>query len=382
MKNLCIIGSTGSIGTQTLDIVRHKGSEYKVKAISGNKNAELLVQQAREFKPDFVAVTDINAYKEVKLKLLEEDIKVLNGTESLSYISSLDNVDMVVTSVVGMIGLKPTVSAIRSGKTIALANKETLVTGGDVIKNELIKHNGNIIPVDSEHCAIHQCISNGNKDSIRRLILTASGGPFRNKKKEELKDITPEMAIKHPKWNMGRKISIDSATLMNKALEVIEAHYLFDMDYDKIDVIIHPQSIVHSMVEYIDGNIIAQIGDADMRHPIQYALEYPERTKSPFGYFDFLKNNTLTFESPDRETFEALNLGIQAGRAGGSMTIVLNAANEEAVNMFLNKKISFLQIVELVKCALDSHKRTDVTDVDQIIEIEQETRDFIRKIVK
>lgn len=381
MKNICILGSTGSIGTQALEIIRRKKDELKVSAISANSNINLLYEQSLEFKPEYVVVMDEGGYRELKDRLSIYNIKVLPGVEGFEYIASLENVDIVLTSVVGMIGLKPTIAAIRSGKRIALANKETLVVGGEIIKKELENSKASIIPVDSEHSALFQCLNGERRDTVKRLILTASGGPFRGKKKDELKDVTPESALKHPRWNMGRKISIDSATLMNKGLEVIEAHWLFDIDYDNINVVVHPQSIIHSMVEFIDGSIIAQLGKTDMRHPIQYAFDYPQRKSSKIGYLDLFEIENITFEKPDYETFECLELGLQAARIGGSMPAVLNAANEEAVKLFLNNKIKFLEIAEIIKEAMKNHIVEYGIDLNRIIEIDKTTREFVNSLI-
>jgi 1-deoxy-D-xylulose-5-phosphate reductoisomerase len=382
MKNICILGSTGSIGTQALNILRKRKDEFKVIALSANSNIDLLYNQALEFLPQYVVVMNDDAYIVLREKLANHNIKVLQGIDGLEYISTIENVDIVLTSVVGMIGLKPTIAAIRAGKIIALANKETLVVGGEIIKNELKNSSSKIIPVDSEHCALFQCLLGENSDTVNRLILTASGGPFRGMKRNDLINVTPEMALKHPKWNMGKKISIDSATLMNKALEVIEAHWLFDVDYENIDVVVHPQSIIHSMVEYLDGSIIAQMGITDMKHPIQFALDYPDRKYSSTGYLNFLKYNNLTFEEPDINTFECLKLGYGAGKIGGTMTTVLNAANEEAVNLFLSNKISFLQISELVKESMNNHRVIRNPNLNDILEVEHKTREYINEIIK
>lgn len=382
MKNICILGSTGSIGTQAINILRHRRDEFKVIALSANTNIDLLYSQALEFLPQYVVVMNDDSYIVLREKLANHNIKVLLGMDGLEYISTLNCVDIVLTSVVGMIGLKPTISAIKEGKIIALANKETLVVGGNIIKNELKNSSSKIIPVDSEHCALFQCLLGEERSAVRKLILTASGGPFRGKTKQELSNVTPEMALKHPRWNMGRKISIDSATLMNKALEVIEAHWLFDMSYENIEVVIHPQSIIHSMVEYIDGSIISQMGNTDMRHPIQFALDYPNRKPSASGYLDLIKNNLLTFEEPDVNTFECLKLGYEAGKAGGTMTTVLNAANEEAVSLFLSNKIGFLQISEIVREAMNNHSVIHNPNLNEILEVEYKTREYVSEIIK
>lgn len=382
MKQLVILGSTGSIGTQALDVVRHKRDEFNVVALSAHSNINKLVEQVKEFSPEYVVIMNENLVSELKDRVSNIGTKVLSGVEGLEFISTLHNVDIVLTSVVGMIGLRPTIAAIREGKDIALANKETLVVGGSIIKDELSKSKSRIIPVDSEHSALFQCLNGESRSAVNNLILTASGGPFRGKKKEDLTQVTPEMALKHPRWNMGRKISIDSATLMNKGLEVIEAHYLFDVDYDNIKVVIHPQSIIHSMVEYKDGSIIAQLSNTDMRHPIQYALEYPNRTESLIGYLDLIKYNTLTFEEPDIETFECLKLAYEAGKVGGTMPAVCNIANEEAVDLFLNNKIKFLDIPIIIKEAMNNFKVNYEFDLEYIINLEKEVREYIRNIIK
>lgn len=381
-RNITILGSTGSIGTQALDVIRSKKSEYNVVGISANTNVDLLYSQAIEFNVEYVVIMDQSKVRYLQEKLKNTKTIVLSGVEGLEFISTIDKVEMVLTSVVGMVGLKPTISAIRADKTILLANKETLVVGGELIKKELEKTEAKILPVDSEHCAVFQCIIGENKNDIRRLILTASGGPFRGKAKDDLKGVTPDMAIKHPKWRMGKKISIDSATLMNKALEVIEAHWLFDTDYENINVVIHPQSIIHSMVEYKDGSIKAQLSNTDMKHPIQFALEYPQRKDSLIGYLDFTKIRELTFEEPDYSTFECLTLGYKAGKLGGTMPTVLNSANEEAVKLFLQNKIKFLDIAEIVKEAMNHHTNDCELTLNKILEVERETREYVNLLVR
>lgn len=382
MKKISILGSTGSIGTQALDVVRKRPSDYKVCAISAYSNAKLLYEQALEFKPSYVVIVDKEGYSFLKEKLHPLGIKVINGFDGLEYISTIEDVDTVLTSVVGMIGLKPTIAAIRAGKRIALANKETLVVGGEIIKRELEKSKAEIIPVDSEHSAIYQSLKSGDKKEVNRLIVTASGGPFRGRKKEDLSTVTVDEALNHPRWKMGKKISIDSATLMNKGLEVIEAHWLFDIAYNNIDVVVHPQSTIHSMVEFIDGSIIAQMGNTDMRHPIQYALDYPERKISTSGYLDLIACGDLTFEKPDIETFKCLKLGIEAGKIGGSMPAVLNAANEEAVGLFLDRKIKFLDIAEIIEKAMNNHKVEKNIDIDSVIDIDNDTRKYVYSLIK
>lgn len=382
MKNICILGSTGSVGTQAIDILRDKRSEYRLVAISGNSNIDLLFAQAIEFSPSYVAVMDEKAYNVLNEKLKNYGITVLKGIEGLKYISTLDEVDIVLTSVVGMIGLTPTIAAIQAGKIIALANKETLVVGGELIAEELKKSKSIILPVDSEHCAILQCLNGENPVSINKIILTASGGPFRGKNKLQLTNVTPEQAIKHPRWNMGKKISIDSATLMNKALEVIEAHWLFNINYENIEVIVHPQSIIHSMVEYTDGSIIAQMSNTDMKHPIQYAFDYPNRNSSVIGYLDLIKNGNITFEKPDNETFECLDLGFEAGKIGGTMPVVMNAANEEAVKLFLDGKIRFLEIADIIRESMKTHSVDYNITLEKIISLEIQVRENVNKMIK
>ncbi|MGO1370543.1 MAG: 1-deoxy-D-xylulose-5-phosphate reductoisomerase, partial [Senegalia sp. (in: firmicutes)] len=312
MKNIGILGSTGSIGTQALDVIRKNRDLFNITALSGNNNIDLLEMQAIEFKPDIVSVFDKDNADILKIKLKPYNIKVYSGMEGLINLAKYENIDILLTSVVGMIGLKPTMAAIETGKTIALANKETLVTAGSIVMNKIKEKNINLIPVDSEHSAIFQSITTDSKKEINKIILTASGGPFRGKKKEDLLNISYKEALKHPNWDMGRKISIDSSTLMNKGLEVIEAKWLFDVDLENIDVVVHPQSIIHSMVEYIDGSVIAQLGISDMRIPIQYALTYPHRIKNDIMKLDLAQVSKLTFEKPDLQTFPSLELAYRA----------------------------------------------------------------------
>lgn len=382
MKIITVLGSTGSIGTQTLDVVRNSNGLFKIEALTAKSNYKLLYNQAVEFKPEYCVIDDEEGYEYLKDHLNIYGVKVLKGYDALNFVSTIDKVDIVVNSVLGMIGLEPTISAIKANKTIALANKETMVVGGEIIKNIIKKYNASIIPVDSEHNAIFQCLKNGKHEEVKKLILTASGGPFRNMKRSELKNVTPEMAVNHPRWHMGKKISVDSATLMNKGLEVIEAHYLFDMPYDNIDVVIHPQSIVHSMVEYIDGSIISQMSTTDMRHPIQYSLNYPERIKTTSEYLDLFNVGPLTFEKPDRETFKALDICYRAGKIGGTMPVAINAANEEAVNLFLNRKIKFLDIEKILEEVLSTHNASYDINIDVINNIQKEYTEFVDKLVK
>ena len=383
MKKISILGSTGSIGTQTLDVVRANRDKFEVVAISANSSINLLLEQIKEFKPKYVAV-----YNEASAKVLKEmipsdiNIEVLSGMEGLVAISSLDEIDVLLTAIVGMIGLVPTLEAIKKGKTIALANKETLVTAGQLVMEEAKKNNVKILPVDSEHSAIFQCLNGENNKEIESLILTASGGPFRGKTKSELLNVTKNEALKHPNWSMGRKISIDSSTLMNKGLEVIEAKWLFDVNTDKIDVVVHPQSIIHSMVQFVDSSIIAQMGCPDMKLPIQYALTYPDRILNDFERLDFSKLSSLTFEKPDLETFPCLKLAYDSLNMGGTYSAVLNAANEVLVNEFLEDKIGFYDIPYYIEKTLDAHKSISKPSLEEILHIDKWSRDFVKECIK
>ena len=380
VKNIAIIGSTGSIGTQTLDIVR-ENKDLKVVAISAGSNIDLLEKQAREFEPDIVGIWDEDKAKQLRVALSDVNIRVVSGMDGLIEIATYDKSEILVTAIVGMIGLRPTIEAIKAGKDIALANKETLVTAGHIIM-PLAKEIGvKILPVDSEHSAIFQCIHGetnmGICNKISRLLITASGGPFRGRKKDELLDVTVEDALKHPNWAMGRKITIDSATLVNKGLEVIEAKWLFDIEPDNIEVVVQPQSIIHSMVEFEDGSVKAQLGTPDMKLPIQYALYYPERRYLPGERLDFTKMNGIIIDTPDRETFLGLDFAYNAIKAGGSMPTVFNAANEKAVALFLDKKIKFLQIYEIIESCMKSHKLMDNPNLQEILDTEQWVYNFI-----
>lgn len=379
MKNISILGSTGSIGTQTLQVVRNNPTDFKVIAISGNNNIDLLFNQINEFKPKYVAVYKEEKAKELKSRMVGSNTKVLCGISGLKEISTIDEVDILVTSVATNIGLIPTLDAIRAKKTIALANKETLVTAGELVMEEAHRNGVSIIPVDSEHSAIFQCLQGNSIKEVNKIVLTASGGPFRGHKKEELVNVKSEKALKHPNWSMGRKISIDSATLMNKGLEVIEAKWLFGLETDKIDVIVHPQSIIHSMVEYIDGSVLAQLGLPDMKVPIKYALTYPRRIKSKAKGLDFEKYSQLTFEKPDRNTFPCLDLAYQALDIGGTMTAVLNAANEELVLQYLDNKIKFYDIPSRIEKAMEKHNVIRKPNLNDIIETDKSTREYINK---
>jgi 1-deoxy-D-xylulose-5-phosphate reductoisomerase len=384
MKNISILGVTGSIGTQTLDVLRKQPQDFNLIGISANKNYSKVIDIINEFKPKYAAIMDETAKCRVENYCKEYKIKteILSGMKGLNYIASIPEVDMVVTSIVGMVGLEPTLAAIKCGKHIALANKETLVVAGEIVMKEAAINKVNILPVDSEHGAIFQCLNGENKKDVKRLLLTASGGPFRGKMREELKNVVSSQALKHPKWNMGKKISIDSSTLMNKGLEVIEAHWLFNCNYENIDVVVHPQSIIHSMVEYNDGSIIAQMGDTDMRLPIQYALNYPLREKQIVQSLDFKKLTALTFEEPDMKTFPCLKLAYDAGKSGKLMPAILNGANEIAVELFLQDKISFYDISDIIeKCMLKFDYNKEVT-VDNVITMDLEVREYVKSIYK
>ena len=351
-KKIVILGSTGSIGTQTIDVIASNPDKFELYGITAHSNSELLISQARKYKPNFVIVTKDECYPIVKEALSNEDIKVFAGIDSVCDLVSMPSVDIVVTAMVGYAGLKPTISAVKAGKTIALANKETLVVAGELIKDLALKHHAPILPVDSEHSAIFQCLAGEITNPIEKIILTASGGPFRKHSLEELKHVTKADALKHPNWDMGAKITIDSASMMNKGFEVIEAKWLFDLNIDQIDVLVHPQSIVHSMVQFKDGSVKAQLGLPDMRLPIAYALSYPNRLENNYERLDFLKFNQLNFEKPDIERFRNLGFAFQAMKQGGNMPCILNAANEIAVYGFLHDKISFLGMSDLIEWAM------------------------------
>lgn len=379
MRGISILGVTGSIGTQTLDALRFHKEDFKLKAISAHTNIKLALEIIKEFNVGLIAITDKNAYEKLKDILYKEkiDCKIVYGMEGLIEVATLEGVEIVLTSVVGMIGLKPTIEAIKAGKHIALANKETLVVAGDIVMDLAKEHNVKILPVDSEHSAIFQCLQGNEHNKLDKILLTASGGPFRGYTKDQLKGVTVEKALKHPKWNMGKKISIDSSTLMNKGLEVIEAHHLFNCDYDNIEVVVHPESIIHSMVEYNDGAVIAQLGVPDMKLPIQYALNYPTRCENIGGRLDFRTISTLNFEVPDMSVFSCLALAYEAGRIGGLMPTVLNGANEVAVDLFLNKKIKYLDIELIIKECMDKFKSDKELTLDNIINIDNEVRNYL-----
>ena len=379
MKKIAILGSTGSIGTQTLEIVRDNRSDLGVVALAAGSNVELMEKQVREFRPKLVSLQSEEACRDLADRLKDIQVTIVPGMEGLIQIAEMEESDVLVTAIVGMIGIRPTIAAIKKGKDIALANKETLVTAGHIIMPLAAQMGVSILPVDSEHSAIFQSMQGEKKEQVSKLLITASGGPFRGRTREQLADIRVEDALKHPNWSMGHKITIDSATLVNKGLEVMEAKWLFDVELDQIQVVVHPQSIIHSMVEYVDGGIIAQLGTPDMKLPIQYALFYPDRRPMKGKRVDFYELGSITFERPDMETFTGLKLALRAARTGGSLPTVFNAANEKAVSLFLNRKIKFLEIPELIEMCMDEHKVIDNPNVEEILAAEAESYDRIAR---
>lgn len=378
-KRLIILGSTGSIGTQALEVARDN-KDIEIVGLAAKGSVDLVEKQVREFKPKYVAMYDESAAAVLKERLVDLPVAVYSGMDGLLELSHKDDYDILLTAIVGMIGIRPTIEAINSGKDIALANKETLVTAGHIIM-PLAKEKGvQILPVDSEHSAIFQSLQ-GNPKKIKRILLTASGGPFRGRTRDEMKEVTVADALKHPNWSMGRKITIDSATMVNKGLEVMEAKWLFDVDYDQIQVVVHPESILHSAVEYVDGAVIGQMGVPDMKLPIQYALYYPDRMPMHGNELDLFKVGTMNFMAPDMDTFYGLKLAIKAGKRGGSLPTVYNAANERTVALFLDNKIKFLEIAELIEKCMDNHKVIDNPSLDEILNAEQETYDYIDSLL-
>lgn len=377
MKNIAILGSTGSIGTQTLDVVRNN-KDLNVVALTAGSNIDLLESQIKEFEPQLVCVSDVSKADELRLRLKGSPVRVVSGIEGLIEAAEHPASEIVVTAVVGMIGIRPTIAAIKAGKDIALANKETLVTAGHIIMPLAKEKKVRILPVDSEHSAILQCLKGEKREQLSKILLTASGGPFRGRTLDQMKDIQLEDALKHPNWAMGRKITIDSATLVNKGLEVIEAKWLFDVEPEDIQVVVQPQSIIHSMVEFIDGSIVAQLGTPDMRLAIQYALYYPDHRPLDGKRLDFGMLKQITFEDPDVENFQGLALAYEALKTGGSMTTVYNAANELAVSKFLNREIGFLDITDIIKASMEQHRVVANPTVDQILQTEKDTHDFIK----
>ena len=376
MKKIAIMGSTGSIGTQTLDVVR-ENKDIEVVGLSAGSNVDLMEKQIREFQPKLAVMGNEKMAADLKCRVADQPVKVSWGMDGLIELASMPESEILVTAIVGMIGIRPTIAAIEAGKDIALANKETLVTAGHLIMPLARKHNVQILPVDSEHSAIFQALHGENPSQISRLLITASGGPFRGKKTEDLEKVTVQDALKHPNWAMGRKITIDSATLVNKGLEVMEAKWLFGVDLDRIDVVVQPKSIIHSMVEFVDGAVIAQLGTPDMKLPIQYALYYPERRYLPGERLDFRKLTEITFEVPDMDTFRGLPLAMEASRRGGSMPTVFNAANERAVAAFLDEKIHFLDIYTLIEEAMTAHQVKEHPDLEQVLDAEKEAWEFV-----
>ena len=371
MKKIAILGSTGSIGTQTLDVIRAHSDELEVVALAAGSNKERLKEQIREFHPELVSLSDEKKAQELKEELAGEAVEVVCGMDGLIEVAGIDSADVVVTAVVGMMGILPTMEAIRKGKDIALANKETLVTAGHLIIPMAREYGVSILPVDSEHSAIFQCLQGEPKKALDKILLTASGGPFRGKSAEFLETVTLEDALNHPNWSMGPKITIDSSTMVNKGLEVMEAKWLFGVDYSQIEVVIQPQSIIHSMVQYIDGAVIAQLGTPDMCVPIEYALFYPERRSLPGDRLDFSKLSQITFEKPDYKVFRGLSLAIEAGKTGGTMPTVFNAANERAVAKFLKGEIKYTDIVRSIEKCMDAHKVSAHPDLEEILATEQ-----------
>jgi 1-deoxy-D-xylulose-5-phosphate reductoisomerase len=381
-KHVAILGSTGSIGTQALDVIEANQDLFEVEVLTANSNSELLIQQALKYKPNAVVIVNENKYDEVKDALGSSDIKVYAGVESLSQVVEMDTIDVVLTALVGYSGLKPTINAIKAKKSIALANKETLVVAGSLI-TALAKENGvNIYPVDSEHSAIFQCLVGEFHNPIEKIYLTASGGPFRGWKKDKLISVSKQQALKHPNWEMGAKITIDSASLMNKGLEVIEAKWLFGLKEEQVDVIVHPQSIIHSIVQFEDGSMKAQMGLPDMKLPIQYALGYPQRIKSNFPRFDFIEYPSLTFEKPDIETFRNLSLAYKAMSKGGNMACVLNAANEVVVEAFLKDKIGFLEMSDVIENCMEKSTFVAVPTYDDFVSTNEQSRMLANELIK
>lgn len=377
MKKIAILGSTGSIGTQTLEIVR-ENPDLQVVGLAAGANIDLLERQVREFQPGLVSLESEADCRELRTRLADMEVQVIPGMEGLLAIAEMEESEILVTAIVGMIGIRPTIAAINKKKDIALANKETLVTAGHIIMPIARRMGVSILPVDSEHSAIFQSMQGENKDRVSRLLITASGGPFRGWSRQELETVQLEDALRHPNWSMGRKITIDSATLVNKGLEVMEAKWLFDMDLDRIQVVVHPQSIIHSMVEYVDGGIMAQLGMPDMKLPIQYALFYPDRRPMAGKRVDFFELGSITFERPDTGTFAGLRLAMRAAEEGGSLPTVFNAANEKAVSLFLDRKIRFLQIPEMIEMCMEHHRKIEDPGVEEILSTEQETYELIQ----
>lgn len=379
MKKIAVLGSTGSIGTQTLEVVRNNG-DIRVTALAAGRNIEKLEEQVREFKPKLVCVWEEAKAKELALAVRDMDVRVVSGMDGLIEAATEVEAEIVVTAIVGMIGIRPTIAAMKAGKDIALANKETLVTAGHIIMPLAKEKNVRILPVDSEHSAIFQCLNGESHRQIAKILLTASGGPFRGRTREEMREVRLEDALKHPNWAMGRKITIDSSTMVNKGLEVMEARWLFDVTMDQVQVVVQPKSVIHSMVEFLDGAVMAQLGTPDMKLPIQYALYYPERRDLPGERLDFWKIGQITFEKPDFENFKGISLAYEAGRIGGSMPTVFNAANEYAVSLFLDRKIGYLTITDMIEEAMRFHQVIANPTVEQILETEARTYEVLAEL--
>ena len=383
MKNIILLGSTGSIGTQVLDVIEFIDDKWNIEVLTANKSVDLIVKQAKKYQPKYIVMVDENSAIKVKDKLKDYKTEVLSGKNNLEEIVKLDNIDLVVNALVGASGLIPTINTIKKGTKLGLANKESLVVGGHIVK-KLIKennYNDKLLPIDSEHNAIYRLLKGHSKKELKNILLTASGGPFINKSLDELKDVSVKQALNHPNWSMGNKITIDSATMMNKGLEVIEAHWLFNTEYDKIDVVIHPQSIIHSMIELIDNSIYAEMSVADMRMPIQYVLQYPNIENGIGQKLNLKEIAKLEFLKPDYNKFRCLKLAYEAGKTGESYPVVLNAANEIAVNRFLSHKIRFLQIPKVIEATLTKHEKINKPTIDQILEIDQWAREFSKEVV-
>ncbi|MGM0437459.1 MAG: 1-deoxy-D-xylulose-5-phosphate reductoisomerase [Bacillota bacterium] len=382
MKKISILGSTGSVGTQTLEVIDFLSDKWEVIGLSAYSNIELLEKQIKKFNPNYAVVIDTKSAKLLKNKLSNYSTKILEGTEGLEKIAALPELDLVLNSIVGAAGLKPSLTALEAGHELGLANKESLVIGGHLISEIIENNNSFILPVDSEHSAIFHLLENKEDKEIKNILLTASGGPFFNKNRKELNNVTVEKALDHPNWDMGNKITIDSATMMNKGLEVIEAHWLFDMDYDNIKVVVHPESIIHSMVEFCDKTITAELGVPDMKTPIQSVLTYPDKIKSNVESLNLFEVGQLNFKRPDFKKFPNLKLAYEAGKKGGSMPTVLNAANEVAVSLFLNKKISFLEISNIIEKILEKHKKVDFPTFEEIMAIDNWARKTVEEETK
>lgn len=381
MKNIAILGSTGSIGTQTLEVIDAHPDKFTVEILTANNNANLLIEQAKKYKPDTVVIANEEKYTEVKDALKNEPIKVFTGSKSIEDVAEFSTIDTVITAMVGYSGLLPTIKAIKAGKHIALANKETLVVAGEIIKDLVAKHNVQIYPIDSEHSAIFQCLTGETGNEIEKILLTASGGPFRGKDIDFLKTVTPAQALKHPNWDMGAKITIDSASMMNKGFEAIEAKWLFDVKAEQIEVLVHPQSIVHSAVQFKDGSIKAQMGMPDMRVPIQYALTYPDRPYADYPRLNFMDYPNLTFEKPDMKTFRNLQLAFDAMEKGGNIACIINAANEIAVEAFLKEKISFLGMTDLIESCTQKVSFIEKPTIQDYIETDKTTRELAKSLI-